>query len=916
MKAESIKSTPEEQRRRDTVAYPARDEQDYEELLEEMERVEDEDVAQAVEEINEVVDGELRNRVMNHFQAPIRSLNNPEENTVELEEGTEVQIAGEEYASINGNLPGFGDVSDIKWWAAYDPNTYREETRADRSGEHLQFNREGELHGFRVEVDGEPVESQDVKRLARNLRIRRDNQVTDRNDIPELMLEYSSLDSILGNTESAVRSPEDIDNDMMREVAEIIQDGEDEPQYTKEGFLEEYREAEKLGLVTENGNLTLKGWLSAVDLEARDLRGLEELSQGAEGLELQSGEVPMLTTGDLIGARGNLEVEAEHSVLGYIADIEESGRVRIDEDGHTPTEEGSFSEIFDYLSSQGFSVDTDSEVERFSRENGRYRFNLGLNEAIEYFEGITLEDENNIVLEDSPESVREDLTQAALEETRAVEVESISERISLTEEDYEELSQATGIDPTELEETLQDNVEVCMSEEGVEVEYEGDSSFESRIAERLIETGEFGWQEFNSDGELDFSDYFRTSVPYITLLPFKDEIDEHTERENLNNWNEFDNSTVGFSQGIEDYDSLSRGARSRIERLEEEDILDVDFIETESSDFEIKVQDPLEYREVISELEEILHTESKTGSEPGVYLDRAEVEYDVRVETANIEAGTEDFDRLEEALDTRLDGKPGTVKGVLNWLDIVDYEEVEETVKDYERSYNDDLKHKLNALIDESEGVAEALLQGTVIPEPEEHEVTRRDYDFENMGGQVDLRDEEDRLGHSNRNIEDYMEEEGNFVQLLEELEEAGILEIEFDYRTDSRRSYGNEIDQGTIENFYSLEENQREKLENLRDRGLVDYGKPERRAFLSEGENFESFRFNPSLEAEIDEVYLEDTEVNVEANYHNEGAVYEPTEEAHRIADILNPMKLNSKHYGDIGIETEFNGTNRSQLA
>jgi hypothetical protein len=60
-----------------------------------------------------------------------RSLNNPRQNRIELGGGTELQIAGEEYASINGNLPSFGDVSDIKWWAPYDSGIYREETRAD-----------------------------------------------------------------------------------------------------------------------------------------------------------------------------------------------------------------------------------------------------------------------------------------------------------------------------------------------------------------------------------------------------------------------------------------------------------------------------------------------------------------------------------------------------------------------------------------------------------------------------------------------------------------------------------------------------------------------------------------------------------------------------------------------------------------
>ena len=74
-----------------------------------MEDVENEDVENAVREISEIADDNLRGAVTNHFQAPIRSLNNPEENTVELEDGTEAQVVGEEYF-VNQNLPGFQDV--------------------------------------------------------------------------------------------------------------------------------------------------------------------------------------------------------------------------------------------------------------------------------------------------------------------------------------------------------------------------------------------------------------------------------------------------------------------------------------------------------------------------------------------------------------------------------------------------------------------------------------------------------------------------------------------------------------------------------------------------------------------------------------------------------------------------------------
>lgn len=283
MEAEQIQSTLEEERTRQTVAYPVRNEEDYERLLEEMEEVESEEVAEAVEDISEVVDGQLRNVVGNHFQAPIRSLNNPGENSLELEDGTEAQIVGEEYSSVNGNLPGFMDVSNIKWWTVYDEGTYREERRADMQGEHLQFNSDGDLHGFRVELDGEPVETSDVQRLARNLRIRRDSRVLDENRVPEFVLNYQ-------NPEEVVES-EDL---------------------SRQEFEESYEEAEKLGLITPKGNITLKGWLSAANMEAQDLREFERINESTENVafpNLARTDLENITETEAVGKSGTITVD-------------------------------------------------------------------------------------------------------------------------------------------------------------------------------------------------------------------------------------------------------------------------------------------------------------------------------------------------------------------------------------------------------------------------------------------------------------------------------------------------------------------------------------------------------------------------------------------------------------------------------
>lgn len=603
MEAESIQSIPEEQRRRDTVAYSARDEQDYEELLEEMERVEDEDVAQAVEEINEVVDGELRNRVMNHFQAPIRSLNNPRQNRIELEDGTEVQIAGEEYASINGNLPGFGDVSDIKWWAAYDPGTYREETRADRSGEHLQFNREGELHGFRVEVDGEPVESQDVKRLARNLRIRRDNQVTTRNNIPQTVLDHE-------NAEEAIES---------RNIDE-------------EEFRSEYEEAKELGLVTENGNITLKGWLSTVDIEARDLRGLEDVANGGDTLELRSNNVPFIAGGNLENAEAQLSVEAEGGRLGEVSDMEYQGVIEIDSGKHEPIEGEEFIEAFESLNSLGFEVNDEGIIERARYNNdGSQSFDLTVSQYTELLRDIDTREAQEVLTH--LENRFED-TSITSENLSVLEPEV---EIELRDDEEYDFKEHIPYDLQEVEEELNQNLNLQFSKGQLKVEYDGGDTATSRLAEKLVDTGEFDVTNFfDSDGEANLSGgIFSTLIPSIRLLPYEEELQDH---------NTDLRHGISMFTSVEDYDSLSQDAINEINSLEEEGFIEREMYLEDDVEFEITASDPLEYREAVETLKSL-------DEEASDYLkfDQEEEEVTERFKAVRLSSNNEEGECFEDA---------------------------------------------------------------------------------------------------------------------------------------------------------------------------------------------------------------------------------------------------------------------------
>ncbi len=261
-------NVPDSEEREQDV-YSPRNEEELEQLIDRMEDIENEDVEDAVRQISEIADDNLRREVTEHFQAPIRSLNNPEENTVELDAGTEAQLVGEEYF-VNQNLPGFQDVGNIKWWTLMDEDSYREETRnvrdrddVDRGLEHLQLDDEGDIHGYRVELDGEALDPEQAQRLARNLRIRQDNTVFEGNQVPRMMLENSSA----------------------REAAksENIERNE---------FEDRYEEAREIGLVSEKGNLTLKGWLSAVDLEAPDIRSLVDKDDVISFANLEREHIP------------------------------------------------------------------------------------------------------------------------------------------------------------------------------------------------------------------------------------------------------------------------------------------------------------------------------------------------------------------------------------------------------------------------------------------------------------------------------------------------------------------------------------------------------------------------------------------------------------------------------------------------
>ncbi|MFB6114853.1 MAG: hypothetical protein ABEK04_01065, partial [Candidatus Nanohalobium sp.] len=260
----------EDQRRDDgQVSFVERDREDIEGLIEEMERIPSSRQEEAVKGIgadmnatdsSENLDNLLRGTVGIHARAPIRSTVNPDVNTVETESGRELQVAGEEYF-LNQNseaLGDFMDISNVKWFKLEDDGVTTEERRNDREGEHLRNTADSEygVEGFHVEVDGEPLDPQEIESFKRSIARRNNATVEPHNPVTDMMLQYGSAEEAVSN--------EDI---------------------SESEFRENYEDAKDLGLVDGNGDLTLKGWLSAADLRGPDLRQFEEVARGEETLE-------------------------------------------------------------------------------------------------------------------------------------------------------------------------------------------------------------------------------------------------------------------------------------------------------------------------------------------------------------------------------------------------------------------------------------------------------------------------------------------------------------------------------------------------------------------------------------------------------------------------------------------------------
>lgn len=277
MKAQQINT---ESTDRETVAYPERSEQELEEVAEHLEPAERSE-AEPVEQLVDRIDGEIRDEVGagNHFTAPIRSLNNPETDTMVTEDGRELQIVGEEFGQVNNTLPEYSIIGNVQYWAAAQPGTFTEENWND-GGEHIAGNHEGGIESYILRVDGEFKSPEQASEMIENMNIFQANNLFGDMEVPRQVMTYERPEEVAKNEETS-----------------------------REEFDEQYEKAVELGLVNREGDITLKGWLSAMDLEAGDMRSLvnnngtvsfsnlnEDLIPGETGQRTEIGSIDLQFT--------------------------------------------------------------------------------------------------------------------------------------------------------------------------------------------------------------------------------------------------------------------------------------------------------------------------------------------------------------------------------------------------------------------------------------------------------------------------------------------------------------------------------------------------------------------------------------------------------------------------------------------
>jgi uncharacterized protein (UPF0147 family) len=849
--AENVEAPDVEERDQDV--YPPRSEEDLESVVEELEEVEDEEVEQAVRQVSELADDNLRtgqNSVGIHANAPIRSLNNPEENQVEMSDGSQGQVLGEEYF-VGQNLPGFQDVGNIKWWTLMEDGSYREETRGG-GREHLQLNNEGDIDGYRIELDGEVLEGEQVQRLARNLRIRSEanTSVTEENIIPENIIEHSTREELLENTE-----------------------------LSESEYVEQIEEAQEYGLITEEGELTLKGWVTGADMQAQDLRGLEEISNGADTAQfgrLHSEEMPGADSDNLVGHDATLTASTHRSLESFIVD----GRV---EDEELDDE---LSELLQRINRVAeFDIEDKGEEQTETYTTGIREFydgvmgwevpkedivgNMSRGQAAELARAAKRDDNNN--LEVSFQDAELYTSQNGNAADRDLQLNDLSEYLGCSEED--------------LEREMKENLDFNIEEGSLEIEYDGDNEKLSDMLYNLDPWLIGSLEDDRPEGSFTSEKVLNTS--YLELLEFEDEL----------NTSEF-NRRYGKIGRIREYTEKSEELKSKVEELEEDGIIETELTETlnPTADVRIAAEDPLEYREALREIDELSYLNFPKSTDSW----REHVKTDLENVKASFNVTTDDREKLKEML--------GDMEG--EFRDLVEDEddmflgESVVEVKEYRKGIPGP-KDLINFAVDyvDSEYLEEAVRK--VVDEPEMVEKT--------VFGERGLTDQHKTIDEYG--VGDNERPSERILEKLGELYDAGLIDAE-------RRIYNRREDYETREEEFTdytetarvdygeLDSEQKEELRRLEEQGLITLDEPEKDLEItSQGDRNENgISIELQGEYSIHDIDIEG-EMEFDVEYEpGDNFIYQASDDMRRVAEQLDPLNFNSDPYEDVTVENDFN--------
>jgi len=843
------------------TAYSERDEEDLREVvshLEEGSSGENQTVGSFIERIDE----EIRDEVGpgSHFEAPIRSLNNPETDSFETEDDTRLQIVGEEVGQLNNVLPQYADIGNIQYWIAAEPGTFREEDR-NPGGEHIAGGDEHSVEAYAVKVDGEFRSPEEIDEIMEDMNIRQANNLFGGMEVPGLMLEYSGVDEAVQN--------EDI---------------------TEEDFRDQYQKARNTGLVSENGDLTLKGMLRAVDMEAQDLESLEALGEDSDSIgfrTLDHENFPYLASDDEIGRDASVEVSPDPASLDSQST---TGRVTRGEP------EGELAEQLEYLEDTlGFSAAdvTSGQAESYTMSFADYRRKL-LGEDV---------------------SARQDLGE--MDDRRAAEIaETVArlgggiERVS-TEEGPElksgrvidRWSSELGYTQEELRTELDGNTEINLDDGALRLEYHGDRD----EMESLIESFSDPVAAHSLDDRPVGSFEASTSINevYLELLPHRDELEDRVD---------FKDSAGSVHVGkIRKYGELSSDAQQTIEDLEENGAIETEhgFNDRDGS-VEIDAENLTRYREAVEELNDIVEETNDILEDPneiqGLEFSEAKGSEKVRQKIrqkvdlskvkTRVTANVDDEEEIREELGELVD----EVKGHKLPKSTSETEEI----KDYEKHGNNDLEHKVNEILDSLDNRYLEKAARTVVEEPEMVEITTYSKVFSEMEGTLHEYEPKDDL-HEKPSDE--------LLEKLEELYDRGIIEAEReigeglrDFET-KRFGYPDPTDTLSFKYYGEIDEEHREKLREMRDEGLITLEEPSEELYVEKNySERESITLQIEGSYRVEEVDMEEGEMEVNVSYEpGDELFYEANDQIRSIAETMDPTKFEEQPFGQVEFRTEF---------